>query len=99
MVERVLDTASLPAELIHLIGDKAEGNPFYIEEVTKSLVESGALCRSNGGYTLEGSIDAISVPDTIQEVILARIDRLDRAAANIPGPDPKPGPKIANLQQ
>ena len=51
-----------------------------MEEVTKSLVELGALRRSNGEYVVEGSLQDVRLPDTIQEVILSRIDRLDREA-------------------
>jgi tetratricopeptide (TPR) repeat protein len=80
MAERVLQVATLPRQLEELITTKAEGNPFYIEEVTKSLVESGVLRKSNGSYSLEGPADEVRVPDTIQEVILSRIDRLERQA-------------------
>jgi len=80
MAERVLQVATLPQQLQQLITSKAEGNPFYIEEVTKSLVESGVLRKTNGSYSLEQPADQIRVPDTIQEVILSRIDRLDRQA-------------------
>ena len=48
--------------------------------MTKSLVELGALRRSNGEYVVEGSLQDVRLPDTIQEVILSRIDRLDREA-------------------
>jgi class 3 adenylate cyclase/tetratricopeptide (TPR) repeat protein len=78
MAEGVLNTSSLPAELCTLVTSKTEGNPFYIEELTRSLLESGVLQRHNGGYSLERPIDQIQVPDTIQEVILSRIDRLER---------------------
>lgn len=80
MAERVLQVATLPAQLQELITGKAEGNPFYIEEVTKSLVESGVLRKSNGSYSLERPAEQVRVPDTIQEVILSRIDRLERQA-------------------
>lgn len=80
MAERVLQVATLPQQLQQLIIGKAEGNPFYIEEVTKSLVESGVLRKTDGSYSLEQPADQIRVPDTIQEVILSRIDRLERRA-------------------
>jgi len=80
MAERVLQVATLPQQLQQLITTKAEGNPFYIEEVTKSLVEAGVLRKSNGSYSLEQPAEHVRVPDTIQEVILSRIDRLERQA-------------------
>lgn len=80
IVEGVLESASLPAKLINMIAEKAEGNPFYIEEVTKSLVEEGVLKLTDGSYRFDSSFEDVNVPDTIHEVILARIDRLDRNA-------------------
>ncbi len=62
-----------------LIVRKAEGNPFFLEEVLKSLLEVGALRRAGDGYVLAKRLDEIFVPDTIQDVIMARIDRLEEA--------------------
>jgi class 3 adenylate cyclase/tetratricopeptide (TPR) repeat protein len=78
MAGQLLKGRSLPSELETLITSKSEGNPFYIEELTKSLLESGVLRRENGGYALEREAAEVQVPDTIQEVILSRIDRLER---------------------
>lgn len=80
MVERALGSSGLPSELQTLIATKAEGNPFFIEEVIRSLAETGALKRTNGTYSLNCDVGELAVPDTIQEVILARIDRLHPAA-------------------
>jgi class 3 adenylate cyclase/tetratricopeptide (TPR) repeat protein len=68
---------SLPVALHALIYRTAEGNPFFIEEVTKSLLETGALVPDGDGYALGRPIEAIEVPDTVQGVIMARLDRLD----------------------
>jgi class 3 adenylate cyclase/tetratricopeptide (TPR) repeat protein len=79
MAEGVLATHALPGEITEIIARKGEGNPFYVEEVVKSLRESGAVVVSESGYVLARSLDDIAVPDTIQDVIMARIDRLDEA--------------------
>jgi tetratricopeptide (TPR) repeat protein len=79
MAQALLATESLPEELKALIARKAEGNPFFVEEVVKSLLEVGALRRTEGGYMLAKRLDEIFVPDTIQDVIMARIDRLVEA--------------------
>lgn len=71
----VLD-GELPAELEALVYRKAEGNPFFVEEVTRALVELGAIRREDGGYVLARPVDDVLVPDTIQDVIMARLDRL-----------------------
>ncbi len=80
LAQGMLHQTNLPKELASLITAKAEGNPFYIEEVTRSLVEMGALRRDNGRYSLTQPVEAIRVPDTIQEIILSRIDRLESEA-------------------
>ena len=80
IAKAVLATGSLPEDLITLIVHKAEGNPFYVEEVVKSLQELGVIRRSaDGGYVLAKRLDEIVIPDTIQGVIMSRIDRLDDA--------------------
>ena len=76
----ILQQATLPEEVATLITAKGEGNPFYIEEVTKSLVEIGVLQKEGGNYGLVQPVERVHVPDTIQEVILSRIDRLDAEA-------------------
>jgi len=79
MAAAVLDTDSLPDELRTLLGGKAEGNPFYVEEMVKSLEESGALRRVGTRYELARPASEITIPGTIQDVIAARIDRLAEA--------------------
>lgn len=76
LAQGALATATLPIELRELIIRKAEGNPFFVEEVIKSLIEINAIEKLNSGYALMKPITAIDVPDTIQDVIMARLDRL-----------------------
>jgi class 3 adenylate cyclase/tetratricopeptide (TPR) repeat protein len=76
LVEGMLATSALPMELRDWIMQKAEGNPFFIEEVLTSLLETGALAQKDGRYLLRTPFPEIDVPDTIQGVIMARIDRL-----------------------
>jgi class 3 adenylate cyclase/tetratricopeptide (TPR) repeat protein len=78
ILEAVLRVSAFPPELAELVMRKTEGNPFFIEEVTKSLVESGVLKESAGAYRLERPVADLRIPDTIQEVILSRIDRLEQ---------------------
>ena len=73
----MLAMSEFPPELRDLIVRKAEGNPFFLEEVLKSLLEVGALRQRDGRYVLTKHISEIYVPDTIQDVIMARIDRLE----------------------
>ena len=83
LAERMLLSARLPEPLETLITAKAEGNPFFVEEVVKSLREAGALRQADGGLTLARPLDQIIVPDTIQDVIMARIDRLNEPSKRL----------------
>src|SRR5262249_27844339 len=76
MAGHVLGTAQCPAELQAALMDKAEGVPLFIEEVTKTLLDLGVLQRENGGYRLVKSPSEVHVPDTIQGIIMARLDHL-----------------------
>jgi tetratricopeptide (TPR) repeat protein len=76
MVAAVLETADLPFELHRLIADKAEGNPLFIEEVTRSLLEEGVLSIEQGRVALARNLVEVAVPDRIQDVLMARLDRL-----------------------
>ena len=56
---------------------RAEGNPYFAEEVVRSLISSGAVVRDETGWRLTDRTTDISIPGTIQGVIVARVDRLD----------------------
>jgi predicted ATPase len=77
MAGSLLEATDLPAELRELIAKKAEGNPFFVEEVTRSLLEEGVLRLEDGHVELARDLSEISVPDSIHDVLMARIDRLD----------------------
>src|SRR5215510_1675798 len=76
MAGQVLGTAQFPAELQAALMDKAEGVPLFIEEVTRTLLDLGVLQREDGAYRLVKNLSEVSVPDTIQGIIMARLDRL-----------------------
>jgi class 3 adenylate cyclase/tetratricopeptide (TPR) repeat protein len=79
MAAAVLGADVLPDELRELIGSRAEGNPFYVEELVKSLEEAGALRRVEGRLVLARPAHELTIPGTIHDVIAARIDRLGEA--------------------
>ncbi len=64
------------SKLPERIAARTGGNPFYTEEVVQSLAESGQLEGERGSYRLVTPIDAIEVPETVQSILAARIDRL-----------------------
>jgi predicted ATPase len=80
MVEQVLQSGEVPAPVRELSARKAEGNRLFVEELSKALVEDGTLEQVNGSYRLVRPLGEGAIPDTIQEVIMARIDRLAEAA-------------------
>jgi transcriptional regulator with GAF, ATPase, and Fis domain/tetratricopeptide (TPR) repeat protein len=73
----LLGADDLPPELEALVLDKAEGNPFFIEELVRSLEELDVVHRDGGRIAVGNRLDAVPVPDTIEEVLLARMRRLD----------------------
>lgn len=73
----------LPAELERRILVKAEGNPFVAEEITRALIEEGVLLRGDGHVRLTRPIADVRIPDTVQELIGARLDRLGPHAKRV----------------
>jgi adenylate cyclase len=66
------------SELVH---ERTGGNPFFIEEVVRELVEAGYLVGERGAYRLTRPVDDTGVPATVQAILAARIDRLETAKA------------------
>ncbi len=66
--------------LAELIAERADGNPFFAEEIVRDLAERGALRGTRGAYRLTGDVADVSVPATLQAAIAARVDRLSPAA-------------------
>jgi predicted ATPase len=75
----LLGADALPNKVKRLIVAKAEGNPFYLEEVIRSLINSGAITQSdnNQNWMATPELDDIKLPDSLQGMIMARIDQLD----------------------
>jgi class 3 adenylate cyclase/tetratricopeptide (TPR) repeat protein len=73
----------LPPELESLVLAKAEGSPFFAEEITRALLEGGLLQCREGQLQLTRPVDEILVPGTVQEVIAARLDRLGPHAKRV----------------
>lgn len=72
----LLGTDDLPEVLFRQIIKKAEGNPFFVEEIIRSLIETDQIVRQNGGWRTAGKSTRISLPNTLTGVLNARIDRL-----------------------
>ena len=75
-IMRTVAGGRLPTALEQRMLGKAEGNPFFTEEITRTLVEDGFLLRGDGHIRLTRPVAEIGIPDTVQELIGARLDRL-----------------------
>ena len=69
----------IPARARDLVVARAEGNPFFIEELLSTLIDRGVLTRENGPWRMERTIDEHELPDTVQAVLAARVDLLPDA--------------------
>ena len=67
---------ALPLELEHRLVRKADGNPFFAEEITRTLVEEGYLLHGDGRVRVTRPVEEIRMPGTVEELIAARLDRL-----------------------
>jgi predicted ATPase len=83
MVSHLLGTEEIDRQLEELILEKTEGVPFYIEEFIKSLRDLNAIERKKGTYHLAKDIQGLSIPSTIQDVIMARVDALPEGAKEL----------------
>jgi len=83
MIASLLQTDKIPSELHKFLQDKVEGNPFYLEEVINSLIESESLIRDNGNWKLTKAITEAEVSATIHGVIAGRLDRLEKESKRI----------------
>jgi class 3 adenylate cyclase len=83
MVSHLLETEKLDKNLEEVILEKTEGVPFFIEEFTKSLKELKIIERKDNTYHLAKDIQDVTIPSTIQDVIMARVDTLPEGAKGV----------------
>ena len=77
MLESLLDTERIPSDLKRWVQGKAEGNPFYLEELVNALIESGTLKRDNQSWHFTRPITEVDIPSSLHGLIADRIDRLE----------------------
>lgn len=70
----------LPPDILKMIEERSQGNPFFVKELAETLREASHLRFEDGRWVLVGSVQNLNLPDSIQGVILARLDRLDEGA-------------------
>lgn len=83
LVSNLLHTTDLPDHIMGLIAKQAEGNPFFIEEVARSFIDDGVVEKKNGHFYITDKIDSVVIPETIHDVIMARVDKLDEQTKSL----------------
>jgi predicted ATPase len=80
LVANLLEIESLPDEVRDLILSRAEGNPFFVEEVVRMLIERGVIVSQANRWVATEDITSIEIPETLHGLLLARIDQLPDSA-------------------
>ncbi|MGH7632305.1 MAG: AAA family ATPase, partial [Gemmatimonadaceae bacterium] len=83
LLRAILRVNDVPGPLGALLHERTGGNPFFLEEICQSLLEDGTVHVSAGRVEVTGSLEARGLPDTVQAVIRARLDRLDPETRDI----------------
>jgi class 3 adenylate cyclase len=78
LVANLLRIESIPEETRDQVLAKAEGNPFFVEEVIRMLIDRGAIVRQDDHWVATAEVAEVEIPDTLHGLLLARIDRLPR---------------------
>jgi class 3 adenylate cyclase/tetratricopeptide (TPR) repeat protein len=76
MVDGVTGGRALPPAVLDQIIARTDGVPLFVEELTRMVVESGLLKEEGGGFVLEGPLPPMAIPSTLQDSLMARLDRL-----------------------
>lgn len=83
LVQSLFDNGGLPAQAVNQVVVKSGGNPFYMTELAKSMVEAGHLYRSQGTWQAKEGMETPEAPESVQSVVLSRFDRLDPAQKEV----------------
>jgi predicted ATPase len=76
LVANLLEIESLPSGVREVILARAEGNPFFVEEVVRMLIEQGVIKRQNDRWVATAEVTTVEIPETVHGLLLARIDQL-----------------------
>jgi len=83
LIRNLLSTDHLPAHVKEKIVSAGSGNPLFIEEVLKSLIDSAKIKRKNHAFLFEDGANRVSIPPKISDVLMERIDMLDKPTRNV----------------
>lgn len=77
IVAKLTDGKALPDEIMEIIAQRTDGVPLFVEELTKTILESSTLKDDGERYVLNGTLSAIAIPATLHDSLMARLDRLN----------------------
>jgi class 3 adenylate cyclase/tetratricopeptide (TPR) repeat protein len=83
LINGMLKIPGFPLSVRKQIVERAGGNPFFIEEVIRSLIDEGVVAYRGGAFAVTKKMDAVVVPHSISDVLMARIDRLEEDTRNL----------------
>ncbi len=83
LIGNLILSGQLPMPFLQELIAKTEGNPFFIEEVLRSLIDQGAIEFSDKVFKINHKIYAVKIPETINEVLLSRVEKLDEKTRNL----------------
>ena len=83
LISNMLKVGGLHHTVIRQIVERAGGNPFFIEEVVRSFIDEGVIVVKNGVFQVAEKIGRINIPNSINDVLMARIDRLEEKTRNL----------------
>jgi tetratricopeptide (TPR) repeat protein len=83
LLSNLLQIRGLPIHIRDQILQRAGGNPFFIEEVVRSLIDEGAVVLKNGDYEITEKVKHVVIPQSIHALIMTRIDKLDEETRNL----------------
>jgi len=76
LIQKLIGSTQLPSQVRDRIVEAAEGNPLFVEEMLRTLIDDGSLRREDGAWVVTADLSRLSAPGTIQALITARLDRL-----------------------
>jgi predicted ATPase len=76
LIHQLTGGKALPPEVLDRIVERTDGIPLFIEELTKTLLEGGLLREEDGRYALAGPVPSLAIPSSLQDSLMARLDRL-----------------------
>jgi len=83
LTNNLMRVKAFPTAIREQIITRTEGNPFFIEEVVQSFIDQGIVVSEDGNFRVTKKIASVIIPETIQDVLMARIDKLDEETKDL----------------